>query len=131
MSSWRRQIWTRGSVDTQRSEEGGWRQALASEEDARTEGDEQLHARIDNLSTMTVVEEVEVEGGSSRSPIASCPEGTILTGGGVNPFGGIGIGEILKFGPTSLPNSYGASIGNAAGEPTITVSVTAICLVLS
>lgn len=113
------------------SEQGGWKQALAHEEDARIEGDEQLHARIDNLSTMTVVEDVVVEGGTSQSPIASCPEGTILTGGGVDSFGGTGIGRILAFGPSSLPNSYSASISNEPGEGPITVSVTAICLVLS
>ena len=111
-------------------EPGGWRAALAEEEAARMTADEELLERLANVTTIIVEAERVVPDGTSAQIRAECPEGSRLTGGGANAFGGIGVGRLLSFGPVAgLTQVWGATMSNASGNA-LTLKATAICLVL-
>ena len=111
-------------------EAGGWRAALAEEKAARMAADEELLERLANVTTIIVEAEQVILDGTSAQIRAECPEGSRLTGGGANAFGGIGVGRLLSFGPVAgLTEVWGATMSNASGND-LTLKATAICLVL-
>jgi hypothetical protein len=108
----------------------GWQAALEEERAARMAADEALLAALGELTTLQLEEEAIVADQTSASILIQCPQGSLLTGGGANAFGGIGIADLLHFGPvTEFRDTWRAVMSNQSGND-LTLRAYEICLVL-